>query len=73
MMSILLHSTILATSLAATIAVGFAGASIYAGTETEFSAKTDRLAILADTGRTYLTVETRQDGVSVMTRVPVTN
>ena len=72
-MSLLLHTTIIATSLAATIAVGLASASIYAGTETEFSANTDRPAPLADAGRTYLTVETRQDGVSVMTRVPITN
>lgn len=72
-MSLLLHTTIIATSLAATIAVGLASASIYAGTETVFSAKSDRLATLADAERNYLTVETRRDGVSVMTRVPITN
>ena len=72
-MSLLLHSTIIATSLAATIAVGFASASIYIGAETEIAVKADRLPLAFNADNAYLTVETRQDGVSVMTRVPITN
>ena len=72
-MPLLLHSTIIATSLAATIAVGVASASINTGPETEISAKTDRLPIVANAGSNYMIFETRQDGVSVMTRMPFTN
>lgn len=73
MKPLILHSSIIATSLAATIAVGLAGASIYADTEAEIAEKADRLVTLADADQSYLTVETRQDGVSVMTRVPIAN
>jgi hypothetical protein len=62
------HSTIIATSLAACAAVGLASASIYSDTKTDVSAKTDRLSIIADTA--YHTVETRSDGISVLTRIP---
>jgi len=62
------HSTIIATSLAACAAVGFASASIYSDTKTNASTKTDRLSIIADTS--YHTVETRSDGISVLTRIP---
>jgi len=72
-MSLLLHSTIIATSLAATIAVGLASASSYANTETVISAKADRLPILANAGNNYIIVETRRDGFSVMTRMPISN
>ena len=72
-MPLLLHSTIIATSLAATIAVGFGSASIYTGAETEIATKADRLPLVANTDNAYLTVETRQDGVSILTRGPITN
>jgi hypothetical protein len=66
------HSTIIATSLAACVAVGFASASIYSGASDQAAPKTDRLPIVADADATYRTVETRMDGVSVLTRLPVT-
>lgn len=65
------HSTIVATSLAACVAVGFASASIYSGPDQE-APKADRLPIVADADASYRTVETRMDGVSVLTRLPVT-
>jgi hypothetical protein len=67
------HSTILATSLAATVAVGLASAAIYADTAAEVAAKADRLPVAGTTTETtYLIFETRNDGTSVMTRIPVT-
>lgn len=69
-MSLWFHSTILATSLAACVAVGMASAAIYEE-PTITSAKADRLPIAADTGA-YVTVETRTDGVSVLSRLPST-
>jgi len=65
-----IHSTILATTLAATVAVGLAGASLMVDTSPAPAAKADRLPVVADAGG-FLTVETRADGVSVLTRVPV--
>jgi hypothetical protein len=65
-----LHSTIVATSLAACVAVGFASASIYSADSNGAAPKMDRLPVVADTS--YRTVETRMDGVSVLTRLPVT-
>lgn len=64
------HSTILATGLAATLAVGLAGASMFVATGAEPAAKADRLPVVAD-ARGYLTIETRDDGVSVLKRVTV--
>ena len=64
------HSTILATTLAATVAVGFASASIYVGNHDATAVKADRLPVIADASG-YLTIETRRDGVSVLKRVPV--
>jgi len=66
-----LHSTIVATSVAACAAVGFASASIYSDVAAQTTAKTDRLPLVAATDIDYRTVETRLDGVSVLTRVPV--
>jgi hypothetical protein len=69
-MTIWLHSTILATSLAATVAVGLASAAIYAESRS-VAAKADRVPVVARPG-TYLTVETRQEHGSVLSRLPVT-
>lgn len=66
------HSTIIATSLAACVAVGFASAAIYSDGATGAAAKSDRLPVLGDVDTTYRTVETRMDGVSVLTRIPMT-
>ena len=65
------HSTILATSLAACVAVGFASASIYSNVADVAASKADRLPVAADAEIAYRTVETRMDGVSVLTRLPV--
>lgn len=65
------HTTIIATSLAACAAVGFASAAIYSDGATEVAAKTDRLPVVGNPDTAYRTVETRMDGVSVLTRMPV--
>jgi hypothetical protein len=66
-MSLWFHSTILATSLAATVAVGLASAAIYKELP-DTAAKADRLPIAATTDGSYMTIETREDGVSVLER-----
>ena len=71
-MTLWFHSTILATSLAATVAVGLASAAIYADTPTKVAPKADRMPVSASTDTTYLIFETRNEGSSVLTRVPVT-
>jgi hypothetical protein len=72
-MTIWFHSTILATGLAATVAVGIAGAAVYNNRELPLAPKADRLPIAAPSGaNTFVTVETRGNGVSVLSRVPVT-
>jgi hypothetical protein len=71
-MSLWFHSTILATSLAATVAVGLASAAIYKETPGT-AAKADRLPIATSVDSSFTTVETRQDGVSVLNRVPLTD
>ena len=65
------HAAILATGIAATAAVGFASAAMVANTN-GVAAKGDRLAtsFSIDSGK-YQTVETRSDGVSVLTRIQV--
>jgi hypothetical protein len=65
-----LHTTILATSLAATVAVGIASAAILTNAQTGPVVKSDRLPIVAD-AQGYFTVETRTDGLSVLNRVPI--
>lgn len=65
-MSIWLHTAILATGIAATVAI--ASASILDAAHV--AAKGDRLAA-ADDGRAYVTVETRGDGVSELRRIQV--
>jgi hypothetical protein len=71
-MTLWFHSTILATSLAATVAVGLASAAIYAEMPTKAAAKADLLPVAASAATTYLIFETRNEGSSVLTRVPVT-
>lgn len=70
-MTLWFHSTILATSIAATVAVGIASAAIIAERSWDVAIKTDKLPVAAESTAAYLTVETRQDGVSVLNRVPM--
>jgi hypothetical protein len=63
------HAAILATGIAATAAVGFASAAMLANVNT-VAAKGDRLTAVVDASR-YQTVETRSDGLSVLTRIQV--
>ena len=71
-MSLKFHWTILATSVAATLAVGIASAGIIADHDTVAAPKGDRLPIVAmATSQDYVTVETRHDGVSELKRIPV--
>jgi hypothetical protein len=71
MMTPWIHSAVLATSLAATAAIGLASAAIYADATQSAAAKADRLPVVASTDGAYLTIETRKDGVSVLSRIPV--
>jgi hypothetical protein len=66
-----IHSAVLATSLAATAAIGIASAAIYVDQPAQPVAKADRLPVMAEANGTYLTIETRKDGVSVLSRVQV--
>ena len=71
-MTIWLHTTILATSVAATIAVGIASAAKYDAAEA-VAPKADLLPIAETSGtltHDFMTVEKRGDGVSVLARVP---
>jgi hypothetical protein len=70
-MTLWFHSTILATSLAATVAVGLASAAIYQDASVNLAEKGDRLAVSAEAETAYVTIETRKAGVSVLNRVPV--
>ncbi len=63
------HTTILATVLAATAAVGIASAALYINANTP-APKADRLPVVADASN-YLTVETRENGTSILHRVQV--
>jgi hypothetical protein len=64
-----LHTTVLATVLAATAAIGLASATMVMQAN-EAAPKADRLPIVAD-AEGYMTIETRQDGVSVLNRIQV--
>jgi len=64
----LIHSAVLATSLVATAAIGLASAAIYTGANPT-AVKADRLPVVADASGNYYTIETRTDGVSVLSRV----
>lgn len=70
-MTVWFHTTILATSLAATIAIGIASAAKYDGATT-VAPKADMLPVTSTTTPApgYVTVEERGDGVSVLARVP---
>jgi hypothetical protein len=69
-MTVWFHTTILATSIAATVAVGIASAAILTSPASTVAPKADRLPVIGDTAGNYFTVETRMDGVSVLKRVP---
>ncbi len=71
-MTIWLHTTILATSIAATIAVGIASAAKYDATEM-VAPKADQLPIAevaSAPAQDFVTIEKRGDGVSVLARIP---
>ncbi len=68
-MAIWFHSAVLATTLVATAAIGFAGAAVYAD-RGELVVKSDRLSLDAVEGR-FFTVENRSHGVSTLVRMPV--
>jgi hypothetical protein len=81
-MTIRLHSVVLASVIAATAAVGIAGASVVQNIDEPAAPKGDRLdmancqmaslaaaACPAD-AHAYITVEERGDGVSTLIRVP---
>ncbi len=71
-MTIWLHTTIIATSVAATIAVGIASAAKY-DPEATVAPKADLLLpVVSERAPTvdFVTVEERGDGVSVLARVP---
>jgi hypothetical protein len=63
------HSTVLATTLVATVAVGVASASLFSGIE-QAAPKADRLPVVAANSG-YVTIETRGDGVSILKRVQI--
>ena len=69
-MNVWMHSTILATTLVAAIAVGFASASTPGEVEVQAAAKSDRLPIVANAAG-FVTVEIRGDGVSMLKRIPL--
>ena len=71
-MTIWLHTTIIATSVAATIAVGIASAAKY-DPNAGAAPKADLLLQVVSEEATlgdFVTVEERGDGVSVLARVP---
>ena len=69
-MTIWLHSTILATCVAATIAVGIASAAKYEAAG-GVAPKADMLPLATDAKPDhYVTVESRGDGESVLSRIP---
>lgn len=72
-MTIRIHSLILATSLAATVAVGLASAAVFDGMGAIVAPKGDRLPVVSNADTVpYVTVETRnKPGTSVLTRQPV--
>ena len=73
-MNIWINSMIAATSLAATIAVVFAGTVVHDGSAPPAAVKSDRLAIAeqATENMRYVTVESRGEQISVLSRVTVT-
>jgi hypothetical protein len=81
-MTIRLHSAVLATILAATGAVGIAGATVVQSADFLTAPKEDRLDVGCDVASaaggdfctpanaSYVTVEERGEGVSTLIRVP---
>ena len=69
-MTLWFHSTILATSVAATLAVGIASAAILVDAQNDAAPKADRLPTVVSSEQ-YVTVETREAGVSILEKVPV--
>jgi hypothetical protein len=52
------------------VAVGLASAAIYTESREEVARKADLLPVVANAGG-YVTVETRQDGVSILNRIRI--
>jgi hypothetical protein len=69
-MSFWLHSTILATTLAASVAVG--GAALYDGINDPLVVESDRLP-LAGSPLSFVAVEAPKNGVSVRSNIPLGN
>ena len=63
------HAAILATAFAATVAVGFASASIYM--QDDAAPKADRLPVAVSDNTNYLTVGTPGDGITTLSKVKV--
>jgi hypothetical protein len=65
------HTAILATSIAATVAVGLASAAAYNDGRYPIAKKSDRLMAVADrSSAPEVTIEKRSDGKSILIRVP---
>jgi len=72
-MTVWFHSAIIATGLAATVAVGIAGAAVYNSFDVPVAAKADRMSVTTPNGsKSYVTLETRGNSVSILSRLPVT-
>ena len=63
------HATVVATVLAAAVAVGTASAPLLVGVNAA-APKADRLPVMTSASG-YVTIETRHDGVSILKRVQV--
>jgi hypothetical protein len=70
-MSVPFHSIVLATVVAATVAVGVASAALYVGADSQVSGKADRLPLFAGFASAYVTFETSEDGGSLLNKVPL--
>ena len=68
-MSPWLHSVIIATVVAGTVAVGVASSALTLG-DNNAAEKADRLPVVADAAN-YVTVEQRSTGVSTLERIRV--
>jgi len=64
-----LHSTILATTLAASVAIGVA--AVYDGVADSLAGKGDRLPLAAPPAASFVTVEASENSVSVLRRIPL--
>lgn len=68
-MALWFHTTIVATALAATVAIGLASASMYIGGNSAVP-RADRLPVVANASG-YVIIETRHDSISVLERIQV--